>query len=100
QKWELYKVDEDLSQASDLAAQNPEKLRQLEDLWWVQAAKYNVLPLDWRAGERMNADLMGRPSLIGQRKSMTYFPGTDGVPDAAAPPMLNNSWTTTADIDV
>jgi len=100
QKWELYKVDKDFSQANDLAAQNPDKLRQLEDLWWVQAAKYNVLPLDWRAGERMNAELMGRPSLIGKRKSMTYYPGTVGVPDAAAPPMLNKSWTITADIEV
>src|SRR6266480_4079523 len=100
QKWELYKVDKDFSQADDLAAQNPDKLRQLEDLWWVQAAKYNVLPLDWRAGERMNAELMGRPSLIGKRKSMTYYPGTVGVPDAAAPPMLNKSWTITADIEV
>ena len=47
--WELYKVDEDFSQANDLAKKNPEKLRELQDLWWVEAAKYNVLPLDWRA---------------------------------------------------
>ena len=64
-KWELYNIDEDFSQANDLAAQNPEKLRELQDLWWVEAAKYNVLPLDWRATIRMNAELMGRPSLIG-----------------------------------
>jgi arylsulfatase A-like enzyme len=100
QKWELYNIDKDFSQANDLATKYPEKLRQLEDLWWVQAAKYNVLPLDWRAGVRLNAELMGRPSLIGKRKSMTYYTGTIGVPDAAAPPMLNKSWTVTADIDV
>ena len=100
QKWELYHVDEDFSQANDLAAKHPEKLRQLQDLWWVEAAKYNVLPLDWRAGVRMNAELMGRPSLIGGRKTMTYYPGTVGVPDAAAPPMLNKSWTITAEIEV
>ena len=100
QKWELYKVEEDFSQANDLAAKEPVKLRQMEDLWWVEAAKYNVLPLDWRGGERMNGEAMGRPSLIRDRNSMTYYPGTVGVPDAAAPPMLNRSWTITADIEV
>ena len=100
QKWELYKVDEDFSQANDVAAQKPEKLRQMEDLWWVEAAKYNVLPLDWRAGERLNDEAMGRPSLIRGRKTITYYPGTIGVPDAASPPMLNKSWTITADIEV
>ncbi|MBI1345145.1 sulfatase-like hydrolase/transferase [bacterium] len=99
QKWELYNINDDFSQATDLAAQNPEKLRELQDLWWVEAAKYSVLPLDWRGTERFNAEAMGRPSLIRGRKSMTYFPGTIGVPDAASPPMLNKSWTITADIE-
>ena len=53
QKWELYNIDEDFSQANDLAQANPEKLRELQDLWWVEAAKYNVLPLDWRGVERL-----------------------------------------------
>lgn len=101
QKWELYNINDDFTQSNDLAASNPEKLRELQDLWWVQASKYNVLPLDWRGSNpRMNAELMGRPSLIGNRKSMTYYQGTFGVPDAAAPPMLNKSWTITADIEV
>lgn len=101
QKWELYNINDDFTQANDLAAQNPEKLRQMQDLWWVEASKYNVLPLDWRGSNpRMNGELMGRPSLIGKRKSMTYYPGTFGLPDAAAPPMLNKSWTITADIQI
>jgi arylsulfatase A-like enzyme len=100
QKWELYKVSDDFSQANDLAAQNPEKLRQLEDLWWVEAAKYNVLPIDWRAGERLNDEAMGRPSLIRGRKTIVFYPGTIGVPDSASPPMLNKSWTITADVEV
>jgi arylsulfatase len=100
QKWELYHIDEDFSQADDLAAQNPAKLRQLQDLWWVEAAKYSVLPLDWRVTERFNSELMGRPSLTRGRKSFTYYPGTIGLPDAASPPMLNKSWTITADIDL
>jgi arylsulfatase A-like enzyme len=98
--WELYKIDEDFSQAKDLAEQYPEKLRELQDLWWVEAAKYNVLPLDWRAAIRMNAELMGRPSLIAGRTEMTYYPGTIGIPDAASPPMCNKSWTITADIEL
>jgi arylsulfatase A-like enzyme len=98
--WELYNVEEDFSQANDLAQKYPEKLRQLQDLWWVEAAKYNVLPLDWRGTIRMNAEAMGRPSLIGHRTKMTYYPGTIGLPDAASPPMCNKSWTITADIEI
>jgi arylsulfatase len=48
----------------------------------------------------MNGELMGRPSLIAGRTSMTYYPGTIGLPDAASPPMCNKSWTITADIEV
>lgn len=100
QKWELYHIDEDFSQANDLAAQNPAKLRELQDLWWAEAAKYNVLPLDWRGTIRFNAEAMGRPSLMGKRKSMTYYPGTIGLPDAASPSMVNKSWTITAEVEL
>lgn len=99
QKWELYNVSEDFSQANNLAAENPEKLRELQDLWWVEAAKFNVLPLDWRGSVRFNSEAMGRPSLVRGRKSMTYYPGTIGLPDAASPPMINKSWTITADVE-
>jgi arylsulfatase len=100
QKWELYNVDQDFSQAEDLAGANPQKLRELQDLWWVEAAKYNVLPLDWRASERLNSELMGRPSLAGKRTTYTYYPGQLALPNDAAPRVLNKSWTLTADIDV
>jgi hypothetical protein len=59
-----------------------------------------VLPLDWRAVIRMNAEAMGRPSLIRGRNVLTYYPGTIGLPDAASPPMTNKSWTITADIEL
>ncbi len=59
-----------------------------------------MLPLDWRATIRMNAEAMGRPSLVGHRKTMTYYPGTIGLPDGASPPMCNKSWTITAAIDL
>src|SRR5882724_65164 len=100
QKWELYKVDQDFSQADDLVAANPQKLRELQDLWWAEAARYNVLPLDWRGVERMNAEAMGRPSLTGDRKSLTYYPGQIALPNDASPRILNKSWTLTADIEV
>jgi arylsulfatase A-like enzyme len=100
QKWELYNVKDDFSQANDLAAANPQKLRELQDLWWAEAAKYGVLPLDWRASERLNAELMGRPSLAGDRKTFTYYAGQIGLPGEAAPRILNKSWTLAADIEV
>ena len=100
QKWELYKIDEDFSQSNDLAAKYPDTLRILQDIWWAEASKYNVLPLDWRASIRLNSEAMGRPSLIGNRKSITYYPGIIALPDGASPPMLNKSWTITADFDV
>ncbi|MDF2817423.1 MAG: arylsulfatase [Stenotrophomonas rhizophila] len=100
QVWELYKLDEDFSQAHDLAKQNPDKLRQLQDLWWAEASRYSVLPLDWRGTIRMNAEAMGRPSLVGNRTRATYYPGMLALPDAACLPMLNKSWTITAAIEV
>ena len=99
QKWELYNIDEDFSQADDLASANPQKLREMQDRWWSEASRHNVLPLDWRGVERLNAELMGRPSLSGDRKMFTYYPGQLGLPNDAAPRILNKSWTLTADID-
>ncbi len=61
--WELYGPD-DWSQAHNLAAENPEKLAELQRLWLIEAVKYNVLPLDDRPFERFNADIAGRPQLI------------------------------------
>ena len=74
QKWELYNIDQDFSQANDVAQANPEKLRELQDLWWVEAAKYNVLPLDWRGVERFDSEAMGRPSLIAGRTKLDVLP--------------------------
>ncbi|WP_235506713.1 arylsulfatase [Altererythrobacter sp. Root672] len=100
QVWELYKLDEDFSQAKDLASKHPDKLRELQDMWWVEAAKYSVLPLDWRGTIRMNAELMGRPNMVGDRTKATYYEGMVALPAAACLPMLNKSWTISAEIDV
>ncbi|MEJ8822626.1 arylsulfatase [Variovorax humicola] len=98
QKWELYNVDKDFSQADDLAAANPQKLHELQDLWWSEADRHHVLPLDWRGVEKFNSELMGRPSLAGKRKSMSYYPGQVALPNDAAPRVLNKSWSLTADL--
>ena len=101
QQWELYNIDEDFSQANDLARANPEKLRQLQDLWWVEAAKYNVLPLDWRVSDTLErrGDGPAEPDRRAEDDGPT-FRAWSRLPDAASPPMLNKSWTITADIEV
>ena len=75
--WELYHVAEDFSQTNDLAASDPAKLRELQDLFMEEAVKYNVLPLDDRVFERFNAAIAGRPDLMGDRTSLTLVRGHD-----------------------
>lgn len=99
-KWELYNLNDDFTQSTDLAAQHPEKLRELEAIFWKEAEKYHVLPLDSRGVERLSAELQGRPSLAGKRRKFVYFPGQVALPDGASPPMLNKSWTITADVEI
>jgi arylsulfatase len=99
-KWELYDLSKDFSQAHDLAAEHPEKVKELEALFWAEAEKYSVLPLDWRAVERLNAELQDRPSLAGKRDKYVYYPGQVALPDGASPPLLNKSFTVTADLEI
>jgi len=96
--WELYNVDEDFSEYADLAAKEPEKLKQLQDLFMAEAGKYNVLPLDDRAAERLDPRL--RPSLIAGRTDFTYYAGTSRVAENCAPPMKNRSHAITAHVDM
>jgi hypothetical protein len=85
--WELYDVGQDFSEYKDLSAQNPQKLKDLQNLFWVEAAKYNVLPLDDRFIERADPTL--RPSLIEGRTKFTFYPGTVRVAESSAPTNLN-----------
>lgn len=98
--WELYKLEGDFSQAKDLAKEHPDKLRELQDLWWVEASKYSVLPLDWRATIRMNAEAMGRPNPVGKHTKAVYYEGMTALPGAACLPMLNKSFKITAEVDL
>jgi arylsulfatase len=97
--WELYNLDEDFSQANDLAAKQPAKLREMQDLWWTEAAQHSVLPLDGRKTVRLNAEMQGRPSLAGRRRTFTYYPGVLALPAGSAPNLLNKSFAITAEVE-
>ena len=99
-QWELYNLDADFSQARDLAPQEPARLRGLQDLWWAEAARYQVLPLDGRKVERVNAELQGRPTPTAGRTTFTYYPGVAALPASNAPNLLNKSWSVTADLQI
>ena len=99
-KWELYRVTDDFSQANDLAASNPKKLSELQDLFLKEAIKYNVLPLDDRVFERFNAAIAGRPDLMGDRKSLTLYQGMTGITENTFLNVKNRSHTITAEVVV
>jgi arylsulfatase len=98
--WELYDLDNDWSQAHDIAAEHPEKLRQLRELFLMEAAKYWVFPLDDRVTERENPAVAGRIDLIGDRTSVTYRGGMRRFTEETTPNVKNRSHSITADIDV
>ena len=99
-KWELYHVAEDFSQAVDLAAKNPDKLKELQDLFLTEAVKYNVLPLDDRSYERFNAEIAGRPDLIGDRTSLTLYEGMELMMENAFINVKNRSHHITAEVEI
>ena len=76
-KWELYDLRSDFSQANDVAAQNPAKLKELQAAFLEEAKKYNVLPLDDRMAERFDASL--RPNPLAGLKKFTYGPGVANI---------------------
>jgi arylsulfatase A-like enzyme len=99
-KWELYNLDEDFSQANDLADENPDKLQELVALWWAEASRNHALPLDWRGAERFSAELSGKPNLAGDRTRFVYPGDFAGLPEAAAPDLKNRSFSITAQVEI
>jgi len=97
-KWELYNVNEDFSQANDLAATNPEKLKELQAAFDVEAKKYNVYPLDSSFASRVDPAI--RPSLTRGRNEFTYYPGMVRIPEGSAPDFKNKSWSVGAEVTV
>lgn len=97
-QWELYYIDEDFSQANNLAAKNPLKLKELQEAFDAEAKKYNVYPLDSSFASR--ADTSIRPSLTTGRAEFSYFPGMIRIPEGSAPDFKNKSWTVAAEITI
>jgi hypothetical protein len=95
--WELYNVQDDPTQFDDLAARMPDKLKQLQELFYAEARKYNVLPLDNTTLARWNTP---RPSLTAGRTVFTYSGELSGTPASAAPDIKNKSYTITAEVEI
>jgi arylsulfatase len=97
--WELYDTTKDWTQAKDLAHVYPEKLRELQRLWLIEATKHDVLPLDDRAVERTNPDLAGRPQLVrGSRQLL--FGGMGRLTESSVINLKNKSHAVSAEIVV
>jgi arylsulfatase len=99
-KWELYDTRNDFSLTNDLSAQNPAKLEELQDQFMKEAVRYNVLPIDDRVIERVNAKLAGRPDLMGDRTSLTLGEGMRGMSENVFINIKNRSVTITADVEI
>ncbi|MEW6250454.1 MAG: arylsulfatase [Planctomycetota bacterium] len=99
-RWELYHVAEDFSQADDLAAKQPEKLKELQALFDKEAVRNHVYPIDDRRAERFNPAIAGRPDLIGARTSLTLYPGMTGIMENAFINIKSRSHAITAEIEV
>jgi arylsulfatase len=96
-KWELYNVAADPTQSNDLAAKMPDKLKEMQSLFYQEAAKHNVLPLDNTTLTRWNSP---KPNLTGGRTVFTYSGGLTGIPNSGAPSILNKSYTITAEVTI
>ena len=95
--WELFDLTKDWTQNHNLAASNPDKLKELQDMFWVEAGKYQVLPLDASALKRFIAP---KPSIVAGRTEFVYSNPIVGIPQGTAPSILNRSFTITADVEV
>jgi len=98
--WELFDSRTDFSLSTDLASQNPGKLKELQAAFLEEARKYNVTPLDDRVFERVDGARVGRPDLMGERKSITVAEGMAGMMESTFLNVKNRSKTITAEIVV
>ncbi len=96
-EWELYDISTDWTQNTDLAAAHPDKLKELEDLFWIEAKKFNVLPLDASVATRL---VTPRPSITAGRTEFSFPGRMTGISNGVAPSILNASYTITAEVTV
>lgn len=97
-EWELYNIAEDFSESKNLAAEYPEKLEELILLFYGEATKYNVLPIDNTKVRRLDVSL--RPSLIRGRDTFTYFDGMHRIPEGTAPDFKNRDHSITVEVEI
>ena len=95
--WELYHVAEDFAENTNVAGENRAKLIEMIATWYVEAGKYNVLPVDGRGTLRFAEE---RPQLTADRSSYTFYPGTQAVPFNAGPRLLNRTHSITAEVNI
>ena len=95
--WELYNVVDDPAETNNLASTNRAKLIEMIALWYVEAGKYNVLPLDSRGTARFADE---RPQLTKDRQTYIYYPGTQTVPENVAVKVLNRAHSLTAEVEI
>jgi arylsulfatase len=98
QTWELFDTTADPSECHDLAEKYPDKLRELVNLWWMEAGKYNALPLESRGV----VEILGteRPQIAKPRNRYVYYPGTAEIPESVAPNIRNRSYTVAVEVDI
>ena len=97
-QWGLFHLDEDFSECHDLAAEHPEKLQELIELWWIEAGDKGVLPLDDRTIELFGG--APRPGTVHARPNYVYVPPLSHIPADASPSLGARAWTVTADVTV
>jgi len=95
-EWELYHLDEDFSESRNLAKENPEKLRKMIDLWWIEAGRQGVLPLDDRGVVLFRATF--RPGTPHAGRHYVYHPPISHMPAEVSPSLGSRSWVMTAEV--
>jgi len=95
--WELYNLQEDYAETHNLAASERERLIAMIGMWYVEAGKYNVLPIDSRTSLRFAVE---RPQIAPDRERYVYYPGTQMVPGSVAPRVLNRPHSISVEVEV
>jgi len=95
--WELYHIEKDWAENHNLAGEHRDKLIEMIATWYVEAGKYNVLPIDSRGTLRL---VEPRPQIALPRIHYTFYPDTQPVPAAACPYLFNRTYSITADVEI
>ena len=95
--WELYNLKEDFAETNNLADKEKARLIAMIGMWYNEAGKYNVLPIDSRGLQRVREE---RPQIAVSRNRYVLYPGTQSIPAGAAPKILNRPYSITAEVDI